>query len=72
MAESAIENGQPVLDASAPSPAIQPQATSPNGATATEDVVEDPNKLPEDAIETLYVQNLNEAVRIPSTSRSKV
>ena len=27
--------------------------------------VEDPNKLPDDACETLYIQNLNEKVRLP-------
>lgn len=32
-------------------------------------VVDDPNRLPDDAIETLYIQNLNETVRLESESQ---
>jgi len=41
-------------------------------ATTTEEVKEekvDPNALPEDACVTLYLQNLNEKVRIPGKSK---
>ena len=38
----------------------------PDGSTEpVEAEPEDPNKLPSDACETLYIQNLNEKVRIP-------
>jgi len=39
---------------------------SPN---ANGDDAEDPNKLPDNAIETLYVHNLNESVRIEGESK---
>jgi hypothetical protein len=47
--------------------------SAPPPTTTTEDVKEekvDPNALPEDACVTLYLQNLNEKVRIPGKSRS--
>lgn len=36
-----------------------------------EEEKEDPNRIPDDACETLYIQNLNEKVRIPGESHHK-
>lgn len=43
---------------------VEMTAPSANG-----DEEEDPNKIPDDAVETLYIHNLNESVRIPGRSR---
>ncbi|KAG7530297.1 hypothetical protein FFLO_05130 [Filobasidium floriforme] len=40
---------------------VEMTAPSANG----DDEEEDPNKVPDDAVETLYIHNLNESVRIP-------
>lgn len=39
-----------------------------DGAEGEEEEKEDPNRIPDDACETLYIQNLNEKVRIPGAS----
>ena len=43
----------------------------PNEETKVEgdetEQVEDPNRIPDNACETLYIQNINEKVRIPGT-----
>ena len=49
-----------------------PPPASTTTTTTTEEVKEekvDPNALPEDACVTLYLQNLNEKVRIPGKSK---
>ena len=38
---------------------------TPNGTGEEDKEEEDPNKIPDDACETLYLQNLNEKVRLP-------
>ncbi|WVQ84235.1 hypothetical protein IAT38_006387 [Cryptococcus sp. DSM 104549] len=44
----------------------KPEVAGENGEEEkNEEEEEDPNKLPDDACETLYLQNLNEKVRIP-------
>jgi hypothetical protein len=39
---------------------------------ANGDDEEDPNKIPDDAVETLYIHNLNESVRIPGECYSQM
>jgi U2 small nuclear ribonucleoprotein B'' len=59
-----------------PTPALPPLAALPSATNGDvemtapsangDDEEEDPNKVPDDAVETLYIHNLNESVRIPS------
>jgi hypothetical protein len=55
-----------------PTSVIPPAATNGDvemAAPATETTAEepeDPNRIPDEALETLYLQNLNESVRIES------
>lgn len=41
--------------------------TEEGAKQADEEEEEDPNRVPDNACETLYLQNLNEKVRIPGT-----
>jgi hypothetical protein len=43
------------------------EMAAPANETTTEEP-EDPNRIPDEALETLYLQNLNESVRIESQS----
>lgn len=62
---SVLPGAVPVLAPSATTSGEDVEMKSPN---TNGDDAEDPNKLPDNAIETLYVHNLNESVRIEGES----
>lgn len=73
----ADESEEIAAEAVAVAPKVEESGSAPppasTTATTTEEVKEekvDPNALPEDACVTLYLQNLNEKVRIPGKMRS--
>lgn len=69
VAAEAVAVAPKVEEGTGSAPPLAPTTTT----TTTEEVKEekvDPNALPEDACVTLYLQNLNEKVRIPGKSKS--
>ena len=52
------------------SSSVKPEAAAEESKEEIKEEKVDPNALPEDACVTLYLQNLNEKVKIPGESQS--
>ena len=67
MADAKASSSIPRTESSA-TPATDPAATKLENGTASDDGKEQEYKMPENASETLYLQNLNETVRVDCES----
>ena len=62
---SVTPNGSAALPVPTSVPAVTNGDVEMAAPSANGDDEEDPNKIPDNAVETLYIHNLNESVRIP-------